>query len=153
MESGRRCCNPNTRLSLVRIPGMSFIGPQSTWSWRMLIKRLLTSGVWTNIMPEYLVFWLLWGRSGQGVCLAQHFSSDIPPMPLMFTALPRTQAREIGHIFTGRGWEREDMGSGGRSRQIFQQTGDIGSHRFPFWISNLSTSWKVLKFGYMLKFS
>ena len=66
--------------------------------------------------------------------MAQHFSSDIPPMPLMLTAaLPRTQAREISHIFTGiEAEEREDMGGGGRASEIFQQTGDIGSHRFPF---------------------
>ena len=85
------------------------------------------------------------------MCWAQHFTLDIPPVPLHSGAY-RVQAKErIAHIFTGTqpgppshpttsalqisGSQRANIaagGGGGGRRGIFQQTGDIGSRRFPF---------------------
>ena len=85
------------------------------------------------------------------MCWAQHFTLDIPPVPL-HSGAHRVQAKErIAHIFTGTqpgppshlptsalqisGSQRANIaagGGGGGRRGIFQQTGDIGSRRFPF---------------------
>ena len=72
------------------------------------------------------------------MCWAQHFTLDIPLMPLHCTPqnpdLSPGQRADWPHIYRrtaslcdgGRIWR------GGGRREIFQQTGDVGSHRFPF---------------------
>ena len=61
----------------------------------MLIKRLLTSGVRTNIMPDILVFSILIVMRHRNLLLsasAQHFTLDIPTVPLHFHTSSQPEA-------------------------------------------------------------